>query len=131
MFEPIALHLQLRLEICFLCGFVCLCVATAMQNDLVAEISSLRKQLSGEQVKHLEAVETQQQSLRWESSNAGVVHNEFIQDKDAIIAGLEERVREAEHGARLYESIQIQDLQMELSVLEQVAHILAQTCVPV
>jgi len=59
------------------------------------------------------------------------VHNEFIQDKDAIIAGLEERVREAEHGARLYESIQIQDLQMELSVLEQVAHILAQTCVPV
>ena len=94
-----------------------------MKNELEAEISRLRRKLSEEQVKHLEAFETQQQSLCCESSTVGMRNTlKIIQDKDAIIARLEEHVREAEDGARLHESIQIQDLQMELSVLEQVAH---------
>jgi hypothetical protein len=102
-----------------------------MQNELEAKISSLKKQLADKRIHYfphdfqqktlLDAAETQGQI---QSSTVGLQTDglEKTSDKDAYIADLKERVREAEDGARLHESIQIQDLQMEISLLQKVPH---------
>jgi len=108
-------------------------VSAAMQNELEAKISSLKKQLVDKRI-HYFPHDLQQKTLlsilddaeaqgKIQSSTVGLQTDGLeTSDKNAYIAYLEERVREAEDGARLHECIQIQDLQMEISLLQTVPH---------